>query len=149
MYADLKHWFCIDIGTVIIADIVLCFDCMIKKNCLICFALRLQYLNLILLTTVCLFRFGDALPADGLSGWVVKADPLHGCSPIKPPPADVELPPGYYWIAIIQRSVPGSPYECTFQVHLISVADPDGFLKRPYPDPVYKKFAGNFFMTIY
>lgn len=60
-------------------------------------------------------RFGDALPPDGLSGWVVVAEPLHGCQPIRPPPADIVLPPAYYWIAIIQRSVAGSAHECTFQ----------------------------------
>jgi hypothetical protein len=47
---------------------------------------------------------------------VVPAEPLHGCLPIKPPPADVSLPPTYFWIAIIERSVPGSHNECTFQV---------------------------------
>ena len=63
------------------------------------------------------FRFGDGLPPDGLSGWVVPAEPRHGCKPIRPPPAGVVLPPAYYWIAIIERSVPGSTYECTFQVN--------------------------------
>jgi hypothetical protein len=47
---------------------------------------------------------------------VVPAEPLHGCLPIKPPPAYVSLPPTYFWIAIIERSVPGSHNECTFQV---------------------------------
>jgi hypothetical protein len=67
-------------------------------------------------------RFGDGLPSDGLSGWVVPAEPLHGCLPIKPPPAYVSLPPTYFWIAIIERSVPGSTHECTFQVPVLRSA---------------------------
>lgn len=62
-------------------------------------------------------RFGDALPLDGLVGVVVGAVPRDGCTLLAPPPNDVLLPTNVYWIAMIQRSIPGSgnQSECTFQ----------------------------------
>jgi len=63
-------------------------------------------------------RFGDALPEDGLVGYLQQAKPLHACSPIAPPPATEPEPglPPLHWIAIIRRSESGSPgEECTFQ----------------------------------
>ncbi|XP_023332200.1 E3 ubiquitin-protein ligase RNF13 [Eurytemora carolleeae] len=61
-------------------------------------------------------RFGDSLPADGLVGVAVVAEPSHGCGPIKPPP-DTKLPHNVFWIVMIKRSIPGTgnSTECTFQ----------------------------------
>jgi len=63
-------------------------------------------------------RFGDALPEDGLVGYLMKAEPLHACAPIAPPPV-IDPEPGTQplrWIAIIRRSESGSQgEECTFQ----------------------------------
>lgn len=66
---------------------------------------------------ICFFRFGDSLPADGLVGVAVVAEPSHGCGPIKPPP-DTKLPHNVFWIVMIKRSIPGTgnSTECTFQV---------------------------------
>jgi len=57
------------------------------------------------------------LPADGLVGVAVVAEPSHGCGPIKPPP-DTKLPHNVFWIVMIKRSIPGTgnSTECTFQV---------------------------------
>lgn len=63
-------------------------------------------------------RFGDALPEDGLVGYLMKAKPLHACSPIAPPPVIAPEPgiPPLHWIAIIRRSESGTKgEECTFQ----------------------------------
>jgi len=63
-------------------------------------------------------RFGDALPEDGLVGYLMHAHPSLACSPIKPPPAiDPEpgLPP-LHWIALIRRSESSSKdVQCTFE----------------------------------
>jgi len=62
-------------------------------------------------------RFGDALPEDGLVGYLVQAKPLHACAPIAPPPSIPPEPgiPPLHWIAIIRRSENGVGEECTFQ----------------------------------
>merc|ERR1712025_177212 len=62
-------------------------------------------------------RFGDALPEDGLVGYLVQAKPLHACAPIAPPPSIPPEPgiPPLHWIAIIRRSEDGVGEECTFQ----------------------------------
>jgi E3 ubiquitin-protein ligase RNF13 len=64
-------------------------------------------------------RFGDALPEDGLVGYLVQAHPIDACSPIAPPPAIDPEPgiPPLHWIAIIRRSEAeaGGGKECTFQ----------------------------------
>jgi len=63
-------------------------------------------------------RFGDALPEEGLVGYLIQAEPIHACSKIKPPPSlDPEpgIPP-LHWITIIRRSEPANNgEECTFQ----------------------------------
>ena len=67
---------------------------------------------------ILLCRFGDALPDDGLVGLVVKAEPRHACTAIAPPPLNISLPDNVVFVALVERSVPGSgnESECTFQV---------------------------------
>jgi len=66
-------------------------------------------------------RFGDALPEDGLVGYLVQAKPIHACTPITPPNNTITPPPGIHWIAIIRdnpdrwRSQNGQGNECTFE----------------------------------
>jgi len=60
-------------------------------------------------------RFGDALPEDGLVGYLVQANPIHACTPIAPPNKTITPPIGIHWIAIIRRSQNGHGNECTFQ----------------------------------
>jgi len=60
-------------------------------------------------------RFGDALPEDGLVGYLVQANPIHACTPIAPPNKTITPPLGIHWIAIIRRSQNGQGNECTFQ----------------------------------
>ena len=69
---------------------------------------------------ILLCRFGDALPDDGLVGLVVKAEPRHACTAIAPPPLNISLPDNVVFVALVERSVPGSgnESECTFQVLL-------------------------------
>eukprot|EP00092_Neocalanus_flemingeri_P014984 GFUD01016183.1.p1 GENE.GFUD01016183.1~~GFUD01016183.1.p1 ORF type:complete len:438 (-),score=134.01 GFUD01016183.1:363-1676(-) len=53
-------------------------------------------------------KFGDALPEDGLVGYLMPAHPILACDPILPPP-DIKPEPGQpplHWIAII-RDNPG------------------------------------------
>ena len=62
-----------------------------------------------------LHRFGDALPEDGLVGYLVQAEPIHACSKIKPPPSLKPEPgiPPLHWITII-RDNPDRWYIDTF-----------------------------------
>jgi len=63
-------------------------------------------------------RFGDALPEDGLVGYLMPAEPKLACSPIKPPPIIDPEPglPALHWIALIRRSEANSPDTgCTFE----------------------------------
>jgi len=60
-------------------------------------------------------RFGSGLPDEGLVGFLVVADPLTACTPIKPPPdvkPDIEH---VHWVALIRRSDSHQGEECTFQ----------------------------------
>jgi len=83
-------------------------------------------------------RFGDALPSEGLVGMAVPANPRHGCRKIAPPPKNVPLPHNIYWIAVIQRSVPGSgnESECTFQekVENAQISNYSGVIVYNYQD---------------
>jgi len=63
-------------------------------------------------------RFGDALPEDGLVGYLMPAEPKLACSPIKPPPIIEPEPglPALHWIALIRRSEANSQDTgCTFE----------------------------------
>jgi len=60
-------------------------------------------------------RFGDALPDNGLVGYLVKSNPELACDPIKPPPSVHHMPHGVHWIAMIRRSESGSDKQCTFE----------------------------------
>jgi hypothetical protein len=54
-------------------------------------------------------RFGSGMPDDGLLGFLVTAEPVAACSPIRPPPA-VSPPnlPAVHWVALIRdRAVLG------------------------------------------
>jgi len=60
-------------------------------------------------------RFGAPLPEDGQVGFLVTADPIHACTPIKPPP-DIHAIPSLHWVALVRRSDSSSlGEECTFQ----------------------------------
>jgi len=60
-------------------------------------------------------RFGDALPDDGLVGYLMPAKPELACQSIMPPPK-ISPEPGLHWIALIRRSESGSQDEqCTFE----------------------------------
>jgi len=64
-------------------------------------------------------RFGASVPDEGITGYLVTADPISACKPIKGPPSDSEVPPfpeipGLGWIALIRRSGVNDP-ECTFE----------------------------------
>jgi len=82
-------------------------------------------------------RFGDALPSDGLVGLVVRAKPVHACAPIAPPP-NISLSEDVFFIALIERSVPGSGNgsECTFQekVERAQAAKYSGVIVYNYKD---------------
>jgi len=58
--------------------------------------------------------FGDAIPEDGLVGFVVPADPVDACTPIHPPPGN-DVGPGVHWIALIRRSGGSVGNQCTFE----------------------------------
>lgn len=64
-------------------------------------------------------RFGDSIPEDGLLGFLMTADPIHACKPIKPPPQVPDDRPdleSFRWIALIRRSNSNlREEECTFQ----------------------------------
>merc|ERR1719309_1499526 len=60
-------------------------------------------------------RFGAPLPEDGQVGFLVTVDPIHACTPIKPPP-DIHAIPSLHWVALVRRSDSSSlGEECTFQ----------------------------------
>jgi E3 ubiquitin-protein ligase RNF13 len=58
--------------------------------------------------------FGPRLPDDGFIGYINVAEPITGCSPIKPPP-NVSYVNQSKWIALIQRT-PGSTSNCSFDL---------------------------------
>lgn len=61
-------------------------------------------------------RFGDALPENGMVGYIVKAQPELACDPIAPPPFMSPMPHGVHWIAMIRRSESQRPEkQCTFE----------------------------------
>jgi len=61
-------------------------------------------------------RFGQSVPDDGLVGYLVPADPITACQPIKPPPNITADLPELGWVALIRRSESRAPgEECTFQ----------------------------------
>lgn len=61
-------------------------------------------------------RFGQGVPDEGLLGYLVPAEPLTACHPIKAPPPLPPHPdiPDLGWIALIRRSGSDDP-ECTFE----------------------------------
>jgi len=60
-------------------------------------------------------RFGSGLPDEGLVGFLVVADPVTACTPIKPPPDVKPHIENVHWVALIRRSDSGEGEECTFQ----------------------------------
>merc|ERR1719309_310044 len=68
-------------------------------------------------------RFGAPLPEDGQVGFLVTADPIHACTPIKPPP-DIHAIPSLHWVALVRRSDSSSlGEECTFQQKIENAND--------------------------
>jgi len=60
-------------------------------------------------------RFGSGLPDEGLVGFLVVADPVTACAPIKPPPEVKPNIENVHWVALIRRSDSKEGEECTFQ----------------------------------
>ena len=73
------------------------------------------------------YRFGDALPEDGLVGYLVQAKPIHACTPIAPPNNTITPPPGIHWIAII-RDNPDRWYNTWSSINYMSLVINVGFL---------------------
>lgn len=61
-------------------------------------------------------RFGQGVPDEGLLGYLIPAEPITACSPLKGPPTMPDHPdiPTLGWIALIRRSGVVDP-ECTFE----------------------------------
>ena len=47
-------------------------------------------------------RFGSGLPDDGLVGFLVVAEPVTACTPIKPPPNAKPNVEHVHWVALIR-----------------------------------------------
>ena len=47
-------------------------------------------------------RFGAGLPDAGLVGYLVVAEPIHGCGPLQPPPGKQPLSKDVHWVALIR-----------------------------------------------
>ena len=47
-------------------------------------------------------RFGSGLPDAGLVGYLVVAEPIHGCGPLQPPPGKQPLSKDVHWVALIR-----------------------------------------------
>jgi len=60
-------------------------------------------------------RFGSGLPDEGLVGFLVVAEPVTACTPIKPPPNVKPHIENVHWVALIRRSDSKEGEECTFQ----------------------------------
>jgi len=60
-------------------------------------------------------RFGSGLPDEGLVGFLVVAEPVTACTPIKPPPDVKPHVENVHWVALIRRSDSNEGEECTFQ----------------------------------